>query len=386
MTCQGLVTTAFVNTQGDHIEFSSLKGQLPLRHSPEFAKQEYGGHYWAWLVPRVAVAAMLEEAGHPVARDLSDLAPPSSVRAWEYKLPSLVLEGTGFTDLFILPPGEWAPLVVGPQAAPELIQEETQRRAQLKLLREEAPTLFNMLRIYGPAQYVDKQDPDRTLSTFYRYVTQLQSTRLYSMNPVYGHLKPVHTGDRTCAAYLPDLLRRVLCPREYKTVALRAVYAPMGRARWEAEIVPAMAATQNQLPVSKWARGTEPRTYFAQGQVLARPLLEAAHQLPPHVSWSEALDRYARGRVLHAVDSPDAPEFTAAHVQTSGLPTSEKSSVPIIAFADPWQWRQPERTAAVIKELDALKTKGLLLSAEWTNHRKLPQTDDQLTLCISLRV
>ena len=414
-TGQGLVTTGFVNNSGERIAASQVK-TLPLKGTIEFSKQSSSGHYWSMLMSRATARAMLEAAGHDVAHDLPDLAPHPA--AYERRVPILLMEGTASSDLFILPAGEYAPLIFADAGLAEAyVEEERRRRRQLQMLHERAPTLFGQLKIYQPAQFVEKQaDARQTLTPFYRYLTQMQSNMLYQMNPLYGHLKPVQRQARTHGVYIADLLRAAFDDGA-NGVGLRGIYAGLTREEWDRDIVPVMACLQNQLPMSIVARVSTPAAREValrqQGHILSTGAVFALRDVPI-ADMTSALDRHADGMARHGRASSSTaaapfshtaiaattmhatgdilPPFTAMHAHTA-LPAAAAQSggtvsntAPIIGYMEPWMLADKTRAAAMNRELDALHATGELEHIAWIRNRKLSHADDQITMRASLKL
>lgn len=407
LTVQGLVTTAFVDTNGKKLAAGQVK-TLPMRGTPEFTKQHAGGHFFGMWMSRATLAAMLTSAGHNVAKDLPRLAPHPT--AWERRIPIMILEGTGFTDLFILPAAEFAPLILADAAqAARVVNDERSRHEQFHVLREHAPTLFAQLKLYQPAQYIDKQDPMQTLTPFYRYMTQMQCNGLYQMNPRYGHLKPVNLKERTHSVYVDDLLRAAFHPKP--AVGLFAVYSSLSDETWQKEVVPVMACLQNQLPLSIVGRSAtvaerEHVLLLQHGHVMNSGAVSALAKIPMD-KMGDALDRHARGLERFASQAPKLVPGTGAAVFARTftgdlLPPFQSTSaasaaatpilnhvsnpVPVIGFLEPWVLANEATNAKITTELNSMKASGKLEHVAWVRNRKLPQADDQLTLRASLHV
>lgn len=424
---QGLVTTAFVDSSGRTLAANEAK-VLPLRDTPEFAKQKASGHFYFVAMTRAHVAALLQRAGHDVAADMPDLLPAArEPAAWERRFPVLIVEGTATTDMFILPAGEYAPRIFADAAiAKTFVDEERARRGQLAALRKGAPTLFDQLKLYQPAAYVDKPASDaQTLTPFYRYVSQLQSSLLYRLNPLYGHLKAVHVPSHTHGLYVVDLLRSVF-DNGASGAGLRAIYASVGLARWEREVAPVMACLQNQLPISSVARAQTPQArevaMLQQGHHINMGTLMALAKVERGQAAGEALDRHAIGLARHALTRAPAgarsasarttaaraswsgghdgavdllPSFTALRADSSFSSTAAASalssarsvtnSAPLIGYLEPWMLQDTARMATIHSELSAMHATGALEHIAFLRNRKLPQADDQITMRASIR-
>lgn len=399
---QGLVTTAFVDTNGAELAADQIK-TLPKRHSPEFRAQHSGGHFWAMWLGRALVADLLRAAGHAVDEDLPQLAPRP--RAFEKALPVLVLEGTGMTDPYLLPIGELGELLTRDTAsAAAMVAAEKARQRQWKTLRTKAPTLYANLKLYAPPTYIAKQDVDQSLSPFYRYVTQMQSNTLYQMNPLYGHLKPVHVKRHEHGHYVPDLLRAPFSA-DRGGLGLRAIYADVGRARWEAVVAPVMAAVQNQLPMSIVGRAHAPAV---AGTTLLPPV-PASHTMTttavvalarvPLAQQTAALDRYATGLARHLAAGAGAGAGSSGSGSTTGLNLALLAAAPrigavastaasvggaaaaagggITAYLEPWVLAKTDVRDKIRAEIDQLQKTGEMT---WVRTRRLPQADDVINV------
>lgn len=411
---QGLVTTAFVDSSGKQLMASQVR-ELPLRHSPEFRKQFSSGHFWAMFMTRTQAARLLERGGHNVTRDLRGLVPRGS-GAWEERFPVMICEGTATSDVFLLPAGEYAPLIFKDAAvATAYIEEERSRRGQLAILRQCAPTLFEQLKLYQPPQFIDKApNDDQTLTPFYRYVSLLQSSVLYRMNPRYGHLRAVDTRVHAQGCYIVDFLRSAF-DNGANGAALRAIYADLSYRQWSDTVAPVMATVQNQLPLSIVARSRTPQErdmlMRQQGHRLGANILASLSKVGQDPALVRtALDRHAIGQERNlgrsrkwtgqragptsaAAPTMDLlPSFTALRdvptvpARGSAVTRPVTNKTPVIGYIEPWILQNPERAAKIQAELTAMHASGTLEHVAFLRNRRLPQSDDQITMRASIKL
>lgn len=424
------VTNAFFSNDGTKMTRTTL-ADLPMMNDEADAKSEIAGHAHALWMPLATVAHMLTRAGHSLASDLPALHTAlQSAAAWETRTPSLILEGTGATEPFILPTQEIFQGKDEGAAAAAAAATAAHRRLYAQI-REHAPTIMNEFRLEGLAFYDAPQDARRRISTFYRGLAFMMSRKLKMMNPVYGTLAVVDTRTRRRGIDIGTFLRDVGRPdggvHALGLVSPFAKDSTMGRAVWDKLVTPLAACMQNQMPLSVYARfvdqattpspaaasirplaattlAAQARALPAQGIPLNRLRLDEAlmhmnHSLPLRVLRSLeqvqppsllaiAFERHRRGMQHHLGTAllPLTSHGSSSSSSSSGGKDAATTTTTLALYSQPWRLAQPAVMTKVERELRALQQSGLVRDFAFVRNRPLAHCEDVVDLIVTLSV
>ncbi len=374
------VTSRYVDTEGNALTPHKELQDLPLIGDAMDERSEIGGHCHGVWVTVATAAHWFAQAGVDVAKELPELARlAASAGAWQRGRVGLTLisEGTGSTNPFVLPTGE----VFGPEGA----RVGQHVRGTLGQIREQAPTLMDAFKCDGLTYYDVQQPAARRISTFYRGVRFVMSAKILRMNPVYGTCALVDMERRQSGVEIGQLLRAASTTSKAQ-LGLVSAYTGLGRARWEQAISPLAECILNQMPRCVYGRflpaaaapaalGVPVRTTFheAMGRVnhALSDSVVGALSLTHEATLVQALDRHAHGLALR----------TAKLGAVQPAEAAEDGDVLAVALtSQPWRLNDPAVATKVRAELKALRASGLVLAHDYRRNRPLPQCMDALEL------
>lgn len=408
-----------------------LHPQLPVVGSPEALKWVEGGHAFAILENARAVGRRYRlgverwQGAHPddraafLARIDAAFGERAGVPAWAGRLPSLLLEGTGPVNPYVLPAEETyagtdrAELFVRKQATKTLFVralrgrqtpdlETLSRFARVQTqpyeVRSPSPPLSRSLLSRLP-QVLARADPRQHVSTFYFHPSHvISATTATAVSPLLGHtiVCGAQSGSRAVdvGAYLRDATAR---SDAEAAVAYVGPYTPtLSEAEWARDVAPHFARLMAQQPVATWGERDLPAAH-QMAQPLASSSVVALAGAPTLVG--ATLGAVVDRAMAPAGAAFGAPEGVSA--ATAGLPPPDLKALALIEGADAGDahavlqlyvptWKLTslgqEKTREMVAALDRLQRDGRIAAYLFMRDRAIVQTTEQVRLLVALPV
>jgi hypothetical protein len=403
----GAVTSAFVNSSGEELKNEAIRGMkaLPNVHSPEFRKQKKGGHMWGECdSERNALeqlvlheqGATLPPAAMARLRELREIA-------WLKRFPKIVFEGTAPNESWILGLGE---VVHG--GSPHGWHGKriaAQHKFLSQIVGKHIPELLSIAHFECPSYYWGKpEDPDSSVSNFYRYVTQLvRPTWVEKYGPAYGTLTPVMTngrGEMTRGVEMGTWLRGALDasnrPGNSKSANLDLVgvtptFGLITNQEWKDIITPVTECVLNQMPLSGLGRrGDLDALLMDQCHPLDDHTLSVMAELPRNER-TEGLRRHAVGWTRHAKTPVEYPLTSCAYrVYKKGEEEEEeidRGTTSMRFYYEPYMLEDgTKQTQELLEQLKKAETDGVITRYDHNRDRPLIGGRNRITLTMYFKV
>lgn len=397
------VSSAMYNAEGKEVTREDLvKNGLPLKGSAEdrATTAKDGGHCTVILTPTAITAAQLARAGVDVATEAPGLLGGRRPAQWEYEQGTQLLEGTGPVDSWVIPTAE---------VSEALAQHGLARRAVLRAMRDQTPTLTSVFKIKAPGFTETRRPLEQRVSPFYHDVFFLQSPRLYAENPTLGLFGVCETTGMTRGVEFGDLLRD-----KGRTIALVSPFRQLGATAWRADVQPVLACALNQMAATTLGRFASPpslsTTTLASSseddelaqrlQSMARPVRDvglsrlgtvlpdevvagfARFATQPPWALAGALDAHSRGMQRRFLGEPANASVPSRSVAAA---TPTPATTTLCLYTQPWRLQGVAMTT-LLSEIAALKAQGLVTGHQFLRDRPLAQCDDVVTLRLTVPV
>ena len=248
------VTSAYVDNNNKPVDMKAENVNLPMIGDTMDINSRCDGHCFGVMIP-IAVTDRLLENGNLDPDQLASLRQSWGVRQFktrDYNTPMIVLEGTGSVEPTILPIDEVFD-------AQERAIERAQAHVVLGVMKGmkarlnepsfvDKELVMDMFNGEGLEFYMEKQDPQRRVSRFYREFIHGVSCNLYDRLPI---LSQIAFSKRASDSYeygvnTGELLRSGVT--RSSDVALITPFKD-SIVEWEERVVPMTESIQNQMPI-----------------------------------------------------------------------------------------------------------------------------------------
>lgn len=232
-----LVTSAFVGSDGEKIKKRDLK-DLPKIGSKEDEATENGGHCHG-----------IASSNANALKYIGD-SKVSALPEWQLKQPSLVLEGTGPVEPFVLPADE-----VYAKHPIQLAKAKARREfldSFMKSLKENT-SIVGVMKPEGRPFYFSEPTHTRRVSTFYKIIGQATSMDMYASDCGKSQLAFCNKKTDKWGLNISEFLRDSMSGTAETN--FKFVFPYEGKEEyWKTKVLPLMESLQNQMPVMAMGR------------------------------------------------------------------------------------------------------------------------------------